>query len=119
MTLKHFSLDEFDSPDSPGSGIHMDPAFLNMLDATREDAKIPFPVNSGYRTPARNLLDGGKPDSAHLKGHAADIAAPSGTAKFLIIQSALRNGFRRIGVGSNFVHLDNDISLPPNVIWTY
>jgi uncharacterized protein YcbK (DUF882 family) len=119
MNLKHFKLAEFDSPDAPGSGANMDQIFLYMLDATREGAGIPFRVTSGYRTEAHNLKVGGKPKSAHRNGYAADISAPTGNDKFKIVQSALRNGFTRIGIGTTFIHLDNDPSLPQNVIWTY
>jgi len=119
MSLKHFTLSEFDSLDSPGSGVHMDPAFLSMLDSTREEAGIPFNINSGYRTLSHNIKVGGSHNSAHLRGKAADISAPSSTDKFLIIRASLHNGFRRIGIGSDFIHLDNDISLPQNIIWTY
>jgi len=30
-----------------------------------------------------------------------------------------RHGFRRIGIGRNFVHVDNDASLPNPTIWLY
>ena len=117
--MKHFSLEEFDSPDVPGSGARMDPHFLNMLDAIRDDAGIPFVINSGFRTPERNKLDGGKPNSAHLKGFAADISAPDSLTMALIIITAVQHGIKRIGVGKHFVHLDIDSSLPTPRIWTY
>lgn len=117
--MKHFSLEEFDSPDVPGSGSRMDPHFLNMLDAIRDDAGIPFVINSGFRTPERNKLDGGKPNSAHLKGLAADISAPDSLTMALIIITAVQHGIKRIGVGKHFVHLDIDSSLPTPRIWTY
>jgi hypothetical protein len=28
-------------------------------------------------------------------------------------------GFNRIGVANTFIHVDNDPSLPEDVIWTY
>mgnify|MGYP001294230819 CR=1 FL=1 len=42
MNLKNFTIDEFDSPDLPGSGLNMDNDFLQMLDMAREIANIPF-----------------------------------------------------------------------------
>ena len=48
--LKYFTLDEFDSPDLPNSGVNMDSNFLQKLEAAREIAGIPFKINSGYRT---------------------------------------------------------------------
>jgi uncharacterized protein YcbK (DUF882 family) len=119
--MKHFQISEFDSPDIPGSGESMNLLFLDLLDAIREDAKIPFIINSGFRTPSYNALKkvGGKPNSAHLKGLAADISAKTSSEKFKIVYSAIKFGVLRIGIGSNFIHLDNDLSLPHPVIWTY
>jgi uncharacterized protein YcbK (DUF882 family) len=117
--MKHFQISEFDSPDIFGSGTNMNNDFLALLDAIREDAKIPFIINSGFRTPSQNIKDGGKSNSAHLKGLAADISAKTSLEKYKIIYSAINYGVLRIGIGSNFIHLDNDLSLPHPVIWTY
>jgi zinc D-Ala-D-Ala carboxypeptidase len=82
MDLKYFKLSEFDSPDLPGSGSQMDEQFLQTLDKVREVAQIPFHVNSGYRSSYQNKLDGGKPDSAHLRGKASDIEAIESFQKY-------------------------------------
>jgi uncharacterized protein YcbK (DUF882 family) len=119
MELKYFDLSEFDSPDYPGSGSRMNHEFLDSLDKIREIAGIPFHINSGFRTSAQNKKDKGALNSAHLRGLAADIAAPEGFQRFRILQAALLMGVRRIGVGSNFIHLDMDDSLPNPTIWTY
>lgn len=118
--MKYFKLSEFDSPDEPGSGSKMDPDFLEKLDSIREEAGIPFHVNSGYRTEAQNIKDGGKKDSAHRKGKAADISAISSHDKFMIVRAAIEKGILRIGIGATFIHLDNACdSLPFPCIWTY
>lgn len=119
MDLKYFTLDEFDSPDFPGSGSRMNTEFLESLDKIREVAGIPFHINSGFRTTAYNKKAKGALNSAHLRGLAADIAAPEGFQKFRILQAALLMGVRRIGIGSDFIHLDMDFSLPNPTIWTY
>lgn len=117
--MKHFILSEFDSPDEPGSGSNMDKHFLELLDSMREEAGIPFHINSGYRTEAHNILVGGKPSSAHTKGHAADVQATTGREKWLIIDAAIKAGIKRIGIAKTFIHIDNDYSLPQPSIWLY
>ena len=57
--LKYFKKEEFESPDLEGSGEYMCPDFLQKLDMAREKAKIPFRINSGYRTPEHNEKVGG------------------------------------------------------------
>ena len=53
MELRHFTFEEFDSPDYPGSGEKfMDREFLDCLDEARDIAGVQFKINSGYRTPA-------------------------------------------------------------------
>ena len=117
--LKHFKLSEFDSPDAPGSGINMKPAFMQRLDNARAFAGVPFKINSGFRTITHNAKVGGVEDSSHTQGWAADIAATSGTSKFTIVNALLKAGFTRIGIASSFVHVDCDPTKPAQVIWTY
>jgi uncharacterized protein YcbK (DUF882 family) len=122
--MKYFTLDEFDSPDLPNSGINMDANFLSMLDDARHMADIPFKINSGYRTKEHNIEIyrrlGKKPiDSAHLKGKAADISCSTSRERWIIITALQDAGFNRIGIANNFIHVDSDESKSPNVIWTY
>jgi hypothetical protein len=121
---KYFKESEFDSKDDPGSGKFMDPSLIEVLDLMREECGFPFIVNSGVRTIVHNLAEGGKPNSDHLVkydgyAHAVDIAFTTGTQGFKILNSALKNGITRIGIGSNFIHLGNWAGNPQNVIWTY
>ncbi|MBK8968603.1 MAG: peptidase M15 [Lewinellaceae bacterium] len=117
MQLRHFDVSEFDSKDLPGSGVNMKIKFLKMLDAAREEAGIPFRVNSGYRTAARNAAVGGVSNSAHLSGWAADIAAGTLEQKIRIVRAARGAGFNRFGIYSGFIHLDCDPGKSPNVAW--
>ena len=117
--MKHFTFNEFDSPDAPGSGRNMDRHFLQILDDMREATGIPFHINSGFRTPAHNMAVGGGPNSAHTRGLAADISAQTGREKFLIVSEAVAHGIKRIGIGKTFVHVDADGTLPLATIWLY
>lgn len=119
MTLQYFKLEEFDSPDIPGSGTNMNLTFLHIMDRIRGRVGFPCKINSGYRTSERNMQEGGKKNSAHLRGKAADIDAPTSAQKYALVTAALLEGITRIGIGSTFIHLDNDETLPQNVIWTY
>lgn len=116
--LKHFKLSEFDSPDVKGSGQNMQKSTLRMLDEARELAGVPFHINSGFRTEARNEAKGGAKHSAHTKGYAADIACTAAT-RDKILKSLYQVGFRRFGIGATYIHADNDMSLPPNTVWGY
>jgi len=119
MNLKHFSINEFDSPDLPNSGLNMDNDFLQMLDMAREIANIPFKINSGYRTKEHNKKVGGKSDSSHLVGKAVDIAYSNSRDRWIIITALQEAGFNRLGIAKTFVHTDSDETKSPNVIWTY
>ena len=119
MTLRHFTLDEFDSPDKPGSGANMDADFLEMLDEARQRCGIPFRINSGFRTVAHNRKVGGVSNSSHLRGYAADIHCTESRHRFHMIRALLSVGFDRIGIGSTFIHVDNDPAKADDVIWHY
>ena len=119
MTLLHFELHEFDSPDLPGSGERMDIEFLSLLDDARGIAGVPFTITSGYRSRSHNMMVGGVEDSSHTKGCAADIYTPDSRHRWKIVDALIKVGFNRIGIANSFIHVDNDPEKTPNVIWTY
>ena len=117
--MRYFTVDEFDSPDLPGSGEFMDQDFLDLLDKARERAAVPFRITSGYRTEKFNRDCGGVPNSSHRYGLAADISCVNSARRFLIIEALLYVGFTRIGIADTFIHVDLDTNKQPNLIWTY
>ncbi len=124
MEAIYFQSEEFDSPDLPGSGELMDEEFIADLDKCRDRADIPFVVTSGFRTDNHQakLKEEGYPvseNSAHLLGMAADIRCRNSTERFLIVASAITVGIQRIGIGENFVHLDNAEDKGGPFIWLY
>jgi uncharacterized protein YcbK (DUF882 family) len=121
-TIRYFKPAEFDSKDSQGSGFSgMQIELVSLLDSLRVEWGGPLKVVSGLRTRAHNEAVGGKPNSAHLRGLAADIATAGLPAAIRLAITASRLGFPRIGVDlkGGFVHLDVDPALPSPVVWFY
>ena len=110
MKLRYFALEEFASPDLPGSGEQMKHGILTMLDKARDIANVPFVITSGYRTVEHNHMVGGVDNSAHVGGYAADIRYAGEAMAVTIIAALTLAGFRRIGKGKTFIHADDDPS---------
>lgn len=119
MVLAFFKLSEFDSPDAPGSGGQMRASTLKMLDKAREYAGIPFFITSGVRTDSHNKAVGGVKDSAHPRGYAVDIRTLTLSDQKKVVKALVKAGFKRIGIGKNFVHADNDPLKPSPAAWGY
>jgi zinc D-Ala-D-Ala carboxypeptidase len=122
IKLNYFDISEFDQPGLPGSGKEkMDVNLLMILDNMRHRSDIPYKITSGYRSPEYNKKIGGVKNSPHIKGKAADISAPDSRTKYLILEAAIHFGIERIGVGSNFIHIDiqEKPEKPTKLIWTY
>lgn len=80
---------------------------------------FPLVINSAYRSADWDRRKGRSGNSAHCSGLAVDVRCVTSRQRFEIIYHAIRTGFRRIGVGRNFIHLDCDFSKPQSTIWTY
>lgn len=89
---------------------------LNRLEQT---LGYPLDYSSGYRCPECNLKAQGVPHSAHIQGEAVDTRAHQSSIRFHIISEAIKQGFTRIGIGKNFIHLDISTTLPQQVAWLY
>ncbi len=117
--IKYFKPSEFDSPDLPGSGKNMQQSTIEKLERARSSAGVPFGINSGYRTQKHNdSLEHSVKDSAHRTGHAADIAVTKDTYG-KILTALINAGFKRIGLGRNFIHVDDDPTKPTPAVWIY
>lgn len=118
--IRFFEPHEFDSPGKPGTGsANMKMEFVAALDEVRTACGFPLKVNSGFRTPEHNRSVGGVPDSAHVRGYAADIHAVTSRHRFAIVMAAMACGIKRVGVADTFVHLDMDPSRPERMLWVY
>ena len=109
-------------------GGRISPSLMKWLQDMRDEAG-PIRITSGVRC-QQHPETKKRPTSSHIPkdlgdlegrvGHAVDIATiGSSRRRFILLAAAIRAGFRRIGVGKNFLHLDNDKSKVPDVIWDY
>ena len=115
----YFNSEEFDSPDLPGSGENMKMEFINQLITVRDLYNNPINISSGYRTMKHNKNVGGKSNSAHLRGYAADLVVNNSYERLMILRAVILTGFTRVGIANDFIHIDCDPSLPQNVLWKY
>jgi uncharacterized protein YcbK (DUF882 family) len=111
---KSFSTDEMECPCC--QVCNMNPGFMAALQRLRDVWAKPIKVTSGYRCPKHNASVGGVQDSQHMHGRAADCEiAPN--ERYLFLKAAFGVGFKGIGVGGTFVHLDTRDGEP--ALWKY
>lgn len=116
---RYFSPAEFAKCDPPCSIEQMDADFLKILDNIRECAGIPMVINCAYRSKEHDLKKGRSGNSAHTRGLAVDVRCTTSANRYKIVAACLDNHITRIGIGKTFVHIDNDPSLPQEVIFDY
>lgn len=96
----------------------MDIDFLAKLDKARGFAKVPFVINSAYRSP-EHPESIKNPTSSHIKGLAVDIKATDSRTRYKVLNALIQVGFNRIGIADTFIHVDDDKDKTQQVIWTY
>ena len=83
------------------------------------DAVGPIRINSAFRCPYHNNEAGGSPNSSHLIGLAVDIHCDNSPKRYKLISNLIKQGIRRIGIRSDFIHCDMDENKSQDVIWVY
>lgn len=124
INSKFFKPSEFECkcPRIHTTKVTIDVDFMHALDSLRLRLGRPVIVTSAVRCEPHNLEVGGRPDSAHLTGNAADITCGDSIARWEVLNNILSFKpllFNRIGIDSKFIHLDNSPRHVKNVIWLY
>lgn len=113
--MRYVRAEEFACPCCGDNAIEQ--RLVNRLNVCRDDAGVPFVINSGFRCADHNGHVGGSATSSHLVGLAADIDAENSIDRYKILTALLKNGFTRLGVYPGWIHCDIDESKPQGVIW--
>lgn len=92
---------------------------LEKVEQARRDFGKPFHISSWCRCEKHNKKCGGSVTSSHLEGYAIDIKFTIVQEMFTALFYLITAGFTRIGIGGNFIHVDDDPGKPQNVIWFY
>jgi len=107
MISKYFSREEFACECGCGFAA-VDKELLDLLNLVRERFGRPITINSGCRCEKHNKKVGGKPESYHLKGMAADIVI--GQVDPAIVFAFFDSVFpHKLGLGNydTFTHVDS------------
>lgn len=125
FSMKYFTIEELcasqtakkqhiDNTPTPEIEEHLRVLIEHCLDPIREEYGKPIIVNSGYRCPELNKAVGGKLNSFHLKGCAADIVGNTNAETYKIYQIAKDIGvyneclFESNRKGSKWLHISFD-----------
>lgn len=97
----------------------MDTDFLEKLLFAQKLAGRKFRINSAFRSVSYEKVHHRNGRSAHCLGKAADISATDSKSRYIIVAALLGAGFNRIGIGKNFIHVDDDLKRAHPVIFHY
>ena len=104
---------------SHGSIESIDLTLVLALETLEREFGLDLDFSSGYRCKACNAAAGGVENSPHLRGKAVDILVSNSAERCQLLSSAVKMGFRRIGIDRGFIHLDLDLTLTQDVVWLY
>ncbi len=122
--IKHFAPREFTCKCNGlcDHSVAISIATVAKLDKIRDLIGLPVTILSGTRCARHNNKVGGKTQSGHLvkngESHAADVLCSDSGFRFAFLAAALPV-FNRIGIGKDFIHVDDDPELPENTVWVY
>ncbi len=94
-------------------------ALAQQLQVARDYFGEPMVFSSGYRCLKLNKAVGGVANSAHTSGMAVDIEFTSEAHAKKLIEALIKAGFKRIGLGWSFIHVDIDMTKPHPACWLY
>lgn len=127
MSWKYFTKEEFVcNPEKCGCGQNwINETFIDWLDLIRDNAGVPFVINSGFRCPDyNNKVSKTGRDGPHTTGWAADIRTPNSITRYAVRKAAMDLGCTRFGSAKGFIHVDlcDDLDpdkFPKEVEWVY
>ena len=93
----------------------LDPQWGDLLDNLRDRVGRPIVIASGLRCAAWNRVQGGEPDSRHLKGRAVDIRCTDPRERWLLLAAILMRPSEEapfVEVSPRHIHWDLDFRLP-------
>lgn len=101
---KNFHIKEFVCKEGKSEVLIAD-GLIEKLQEIRDYLGKPIIVVSGYRSQAYNKKVGGSSKSQHMYGRAADIRV-SGMNTEEVAKTAIKLGFKGIGIYDTFTHVD-------------
>ena len=115
MDLRYFKIEDFACSETGENEIQWD--FVSALDDLRGVFGFPFIITSGYRSPSHSAEAKKARPGQHAQGIAADIKVTGGAQRHAIVSSAIKLGFKGIGVAKTFIHVDMRETEP--MLWRY
>jgi zinc D-Ala-D-Ala carboxypeptidase len=112
---KNFYRDEFACKCGCGDD-KIDKKLVSLLQEVRSEFGYPMRLTSSKRCAKHNKAVGGVEHSAHLYGFASDIYCKDVHLRYRLLP-ILFSKFKRLGVYSDFIHVDVDHSKPNPVCW--
>lgn len=115
----HFSEAEFQRCNPPCHSSDMSAAFMKRLERFREIVACPVYLNSAFRSSSWEISRGRSGSSRHTFGRAVDIRCTSNRERLKFIRAAIECGFNGIGLGYNYIHLDDRDECNNPCMWLY